>query len=143
MRLHTWLVALGLSLLLASTAASKPPPTVSERLYAIACSQLRVNCRGLPAPKVVHTDNPFILLDDRNLGVYLHGGDTIYVNKKRHMVEWDQIILHETVHYIHDQLRMGLTRCQSEEQARVITARVFNKEVDPEWRVRYECPAPV
>src|SRR5210317_401062 len=138
MKLHAWLMGLGATLLLI-TAFAGPPPSVEEQLFRKACTELRVNCRTLPPPKVVYTDNLFILVDSRNLGVYLHGGDTIYINKNRHLVEHDQVILHETVHYIHDRLRMEVTRCQSEEQARVITARVFNKEVDPTWRERYRC----
>jgi hypothetical protein len=133
--LHRILIVVGATLLIGSAAVSEPPPPT---IFETACLELRLDCSKLPPPVVVYTKDPFIL-QGNNLGVYYPDTATIYVNSSRWLVAHEQIEMHETVHYILDHLA-PTTRCKSEETARVVTARVFNREVDKQWRVRYQCP---
>jgi hypothetical protein len=133
--LHKILIALGASLLIASVAVSEPPPPTA---FDIACEELRLDCSNIPPPLVIYTTDPKLLNGNQNLGVYWRGFDLIYINSGRHVMPWDAVELHEMVHYVLHQLN-DVPRCKSEEMARVITARVYNMEVNPAWRGVYRC----
>ena len=109
-------------------------------MFDVACTELRVDCSDLPPPKVIYTKDIRMLGDERHLGVYWSIFETIFINSGRHLVPWEQVELHETVHYVLDK-KDNVTFCQSEETARVVTARVFNREVSESWRSAYRCPA--
>ena len=109
-------------------------------MFDVACTELRVDCSDLPPPRVVYTTDLAMLGSDRNLGTYWGIFNTIFINSGRHYVPWEQVELHEMVHYVLDK-KANVTRCQSEETARVVTARVFNREVASGWRSAYRCPA--
>lgn len=141
MKLHRWLIGVGLALLTACTIWSETqiepvPPT----LFEVACYELALDCSELDPPKIIYTALPELM---GALGVFIADEPYIYINRLKTSVPWEQIILHETVHYVLYYAGPELTNCQSEEKARVITARHFNQEVDPTWRKRYNCPAPL
>jgi hypothetical protein len=134
-QLHKILIALGASLLLASAVVAHPPPPTS---FTIACEELRLDCSNLAPPTIRYTKDPDLLGGNQNLGVYWRGFDIIYINSGRHIMPWGAVELHETVHYVLHKLN-DVPRCKSEEMARVITARVYNREVNPSWRGVYRC----
>lgn len=139
--LHRWLIAAGLVLLSACTLISEVrlqevPPTLFEQ----ACTELRADCTNINPPIVIYSAVPEAW---GALGLYIAGEKYVYINSVKHVVPWEHLVLHETVHYVAHEAGLGLTRCQSEATARVITSRVFNTEIDPEWRKRYNCPAPL
>lgn len=134
------MIAAGLALLAACAYVEHKAEPIPPSLFEVACAELRADCTNIDPPKVIYSA---IVEPYKALGIYFWGEPYIYINSETTLVPWDQVVLHETVHYVIYEAELDYTWCGSEAAARVITARVFNTEVDPEWRVRYKCPAPL
>jgi hypothetical protein len=135
------LVAVGFIALTACTVYIEldykaPPPS----LFEVACTELRVDCTNIVPPTVIYSE---VIAPYGAIGLYVHGEPYVYINPLSSGVPFDQIELHETVHYVMYESGILNDRCVSEEAARVITARHFNTEVDWTWRKRYKCPEAV
>lgn len=141
MKIHRWLIGVGLALLTACTIWSEATlEPIPPSLFEVACAETRVDCTDMRAPVIIYSAWPELL---SAVGVFVPDEPYIYINRMKTSVPWEQIILHETVHYVLYYGGVELSNCESEEKARVITARHFNLEVDPTWRKRYNCPAPL
>jgi hypothetical protein len=100
-------------------------------------------CRGLDRPQVVQTQLLQIL---GALGVFVHNEYYVFVGNEAYLtlngVTYDEVVFHETVHYILWHSEAERERCASEGMARKLTAEQFDIPESPTWRIQYGCTAP-
>jgi hypothetical protein len=101
-------------------------------------------CAGLEPPTVIQSKIADIL---GVLGGFIHDEQYVFVASDSMLslndVTYDEVVFHETVHYILWWADYEKGQCESEAAARKITAKQYDKPEDPTWRVNYGCVAPV
>ena len=135
------LLLIGALLLGCATTVTAPP--VEQTVFERVCDALEVDCSFIDAPIVVVTQT---VADLPCLGCFYRGftypgEDYVFVNATMApLMQW-KTEFHETIHYVHFQLSMNVTRCESEMIARKLTALEFNDEYDDSWLKPYRCNA--
>lgn len=141
------LTTLAATLLLAVGCASAPPAELTpvEKI----CAEKQWDCAGIPDPTIVksrvvliiqkHVFGPGAIL----YGFYLKGEPFIYINPTLTPEREYQTIVHETVHYLVDELGLPLTMCEGEELARKTTAKILKIEYKSDWKQWYGCTSKV
>jgi hypothetical protein len=99
------------------------------------CQIMEVDCSDLPEPIVVVTQH----MPGGLLGAYYRGEPYIFVYTYLPLDKIQQVIYHETVHYVSVYNDWNITRCASEELARSLTATRFNEPESTTWRENYGC----
>jgi hypothetical protein len=89
-------------------------------------------CEGLDRPEVVQTQLLRLL---RALGLFVHDEPYVFVGDedylKQYNVTYDEVVFHETIHYILWHSETERVSCESEAMARKLTAKVFDIPEDP------------
>lgn len=91
-------------------------------------------CETLVAPTVVISE----VIEPYLYGLYIKGEPYIFVTPNAPNIT--KTTIHESVHYILDNLGLETDRCKHEAVARKISSRLTNTEVDATWAKRYRCP---
>lgn len=131
-------IVVGTLLLMAcATLSDKPRELTAQEMI---CAETKwEGCMDVPAPIVVVTK----LLSPLYWGVYVRGEPYIFVSPNLvGTAQFKRTEVHETVHYLADKLGLERDRCKSEELARRITAKIFNREYKDNWRAKYRCAKP-
>jgi hypothetical protein len=103
---------------------------VCERVY----EEFGISCGSLDEPIVIITD----ILPNRYHGIYAHGEEYIFINASSPKPV-NEIVAHETVHYVLYELGLPLGRCESEAHARSWASEITGAPIDPNWRDTYGC----
>lgn len=120
--------------------------------FAQACAAIsETACVGIEAPTVIISRAPLLI---GAYGLYIKDENYVYVLSQTEMDKmslelwakrWptvEEVVFHETIHYIMDRQLVSPNRCDSEELARELTSERFSFPVDPTWRSRYGCGKP-
>ena len=115
---------------------SPPPPT----LFEVACVAVQehyeyVTCDGLDEPVPVISK----VVSVRYYGFYHQGEKYIFVRAGLPVARQQEVILHESIHYILDHLDVLISRCAAEELARKTVSDWFGTQISPTWERQYGC----
>lgn len=103
--------------------------------FDYVCALLEADCRGIEAPNVVVTRSIDLKSDDgyRIYGLYIQGEPNVYIHPDTK--DFGATVLHELVHYINHEAKLGYSRCEGEAKARDLAGHPWgNKEKE-----RYGC----
>lgn len=126
----------------------KYEPTAKAACYWLnVVGNYGIPCAEVEEPTVVVSSIVWRFLGDGTLGFYAPGeGGVIYLSDKlpwqgtKKLYTLEAVRVHETVHYILDRYtNLNVSRCESEEMARRVTAAWEGEGYDPEWEARYNC----
>jgi hypothetical protein len=119
------------------TSGKAHEQVVPEQEFNFVCGYTRVfydaPCTGLPAPFIT-----YLPLPPGVAGRHFEGTDFIILHYKDiyETAPWEQVIVHETVHYV--LFANGiLDICVGEEAARRATATYFGLDYNDDWRKNY------
>lgn len=141
-------VFLVLMLLALSTVATPHPSTVDIVLFEAACDVVQKyypgkrTCKYIQPPKILWSE-----FRDQQTGRLLsmgggHWSYSNYIMINVRPLSWatkDELILHETIHYVAFRTGGQKGRCFGEEVARRGTAEYFDKEYTRDWKKPYGC----
>lgn len=140
-----WLVAIPLALSSFAYQAGYFAPSEWDKVCAAVKAEYDENlCSGLEPPTVIQTKIADML---SMLGAFVHDEPYIFVASNLFIAlndtTYDEVVFHETVHYILWWKDYEKGRCESEAAARKLTAKQYGKAEDLTWRFIYGCVAPL
>lgn len=141
-----------LVLILVAGCATIRPVNVELTPYQSACIALGqqeiASCAEIEAPVVIISQAPLLI---GAYGFYMHGEKYVFalpqedINKLAlaagvdRIPTTEEVVFHETIHYILSETDSDVSRCRSEEIARRLTAAAYGYRYNSGWKVGYGC----
>lgn len=108
--------------------------TPFEAVCELVREEFGDTCYGVEEPELIITELVEIL---GAYGIYVHGEGYIFIAPN--LSNKNEVIVHETVHYVLWELSISRVRCDSERFAREWTEIITGIPLDPTWEKRYGC----
>ena len=131
-----WLAVVA-SLLLIPAVAWLAEATDKNRIVVNwVCEDQKWDCSKVKTPIIVVSR----IVPQQYYGLYFSDEPYIFLTVGLSPEQAKETLVHETAHYVIDQLDLTMTKCDNEGLVREITARVLTVEIDETWRTQYGCP---